>query len=131
MESDDDGVRINWRFAAKANILCLRHKLRELGSAGALTYTSLYILRHNMKKPLLHPFSLPQLFIRPQSRYSADNYAKFLVVFQLTDSYTLMPIFPISTVSSLGKLGSAVKRAPVSVVTRHAKRQPEWYFTTR
>lgn len=34
-----------------------------------------------MKKPLPHPFSLPEVFIRPQSRYSADNYAKFLVAF--------------------------------------------------
>lgn len=82
------------------------------------------------KKPPLHAIPHLSAFFRRQPRTGADNYAKFLVATRPAQTYPLMPESPLLTGSSLGKLGSAVKKAPVLVVTRHAKRQPEWHFTT-
>jgi hypothetical protein len=65
-----------------------------------------------------------------QPRTSADSYVKLPTVSRLDSTYPLMLKFSVLTVPSLGKSGSAVKKAPVIPKTRNAKRQSEWHSTT-
>jgi hypothetical protein len=109
----NDGVRINWRFAEA--IVREPYRLRQPAASnhGALTYTSPRTLRHQMKKPLLHTFCRSRCFFNYQPRYRADNYAKLFVASLPVHTYLLMLNLSRPTASSLGKLGSAAKRAPV------------------
>jgi hypothetical protein len=109
----NDGVRINWRFAEAIvkEPYCLRQPAARAPSA--LTYTSPRTLRHQMKKPLHNTFCRSRCFFNCQPRYRADNYAKLSVASLPVHTYLLMLNISRPTASSLGKLGSAAKRAPV------------------
>jgi hypothetical protein len=107
--------------------LCLRHSTHP--RASSLHTRPRSAPRHRTKKNHLFTQSIESIYIfARQPRYAADNYARLLVAPRISSRYLLMRFLPLPTASSLGKLGSAVKRAPA---TRDAKRHNKCYFAPK